>query len=301
MTQPTRAPGHPRAVPATNDDAGVAPADAGSAGSDRPTPAKPGRRGMAAVRRVSGLQGLAGFGLLLLMLELLSRSGLVHEYYFPPATKVLARTVSLFGDAEFLGHVLATAYATFAGLALAIVVAVPLGVLLGSSRRAYAAAIALIEVVRPVPSVALIPVVILAMGTGLGMKVVLIFIGALWPILFNTIYGIRNVDPVAKDTARAFGCSPLATLARVSLPSASPFAYTGIRIGAAIALILAISAEMLSGAQEGIGVWLLLARETGADPELVFAGTFVAGLVGWLMNTALDGGERRLFRWTRSA
>jgi NitT/TauT family transport system permease protein len=301
MTQPTRAPGDPRAAPATNDDAVAAPAGAGSAGTDRSAPAQPGRRGVATLRRISGLQGLAGFGLLLVALELLSRSGLVHEYYFPPATKVLVRTVSLFGDTEFLGHVLATTYATFAGLALAIAVALPLGVLLGSSRRAYEASIALIEVIRPVPSVALIPVVILAMGTGLGMKVVLIFLGALWPILFNTIYGIRNVDPVAKDTARAFGCTSFAVLRRVSLPSASPFAYTGIRIGAAIALILAISSEMLSGAQDGIGVWLLLARETGADPELVFAGTFVAGLLGWLMNTALDGGERRLFRWTRSA
>ncbi len=300
MTQPTKAPGDPRAVRATSEDA-TSPTGPVSAGSRGRTPARPGRRGLGALRHVSGLQGLAGFGLLLLALELLSRSGLVHEYYFPPATKVLVRTVSLLGDGEFLGHVLATTYATFAGLALAVAVAVPLGVLLGSSRRAYAGAIALIEVIRPVPSVALIPVVILAMGTGLGMKVVLIFLGALWPILFNTIYGIRNVDPVAKDTARAFGCTPLAVLTRVSLPSASPFAYTGIRIGAAIALILAISAEMLSGAQDGIGVWLLLARETGADPELVFAGTFVAGLLGWLLNTALDGGERRLFRWARSA
>src|SRR5690606_26463328 len=104
-----------------------------------------------------------------------------------------------------------------------------------------------------IPSVALIPLAILILGQGTDMKVALVIYASVWPILFNTIYGVRDVDPVAKETARTFRLNRFGVLTRVSLPWAAPFAATGIRISAAIALIVTISAELLAGSASGIG------------------------------------------------
>jgi NitT/TauT family transport system permease protein len=180
---------------------------------------------------------------------------------------------------------------------IAIAVAVPLGLLLGSSRRAWLAGTAAIEFLRPIPSVALIPLAIILWGTGPDMTIRLIVYASIWPILFNTIYGMREVDPIAKDTARAFGYSRLEVLSQVSLPSASPFIYTGIRIAAAIALIVAVSTELIAGGSDGIGTWMLVRSQSGTDREFVYAGTVVAGLLGLVVNAFMVLGERRLFFW----
>jgi NitT/TauT family transport system permease protein len=129
------------------------------------------------------------------------------------------------------------------------------------------------------------------------MKVILIVYAAVWPILFNTIYGMREVDPLSRETARAYGLGRTAILWRISLPAASPFISTGIRISAAIALILAISAELIAGGGLGIGTWMIANSETGVPRELLYAGIVVTGLIGLLMNAAMVAGERRLFAW----
>jgi NitT/TauT family transport system permease protein len=180
---------------------------------------------------------------------------------------------------------------------VAMAIAIPLGLLLGSSWRSYLAATTAIEFLRPIPSVALIPLVIILRGRGLDMKVILIVYASVWPILFNTIYGMREVDPVARETARAFGLGRLAILWKISLRSASPFIYTGIRISAAIALILAISTELIAGGGLGIGSWMVAYSQTGVPRELLYAGIVVTGFLGLAINSALVAGERRLFAW----
>lgn len=241
--------------------------------------------------------GLLGIALAFAVLETITRAGLVNESYLPPASSVLVATAQLLVEAEFLGHVGATMRAWGVGLGLAILVAVPLGITFGSSERVYRASRAVVELLRPIPSVALIPLAILVFGQGLSMKVALIVYASMWPILFNSIYGVHDVDPVAKDTARAFGFGRLAILRRVVLPSAAPFIYTGVRVAAAIALILAISAELLAGGSQGIGTWMLAVGSGSVDRTLVYAGTVVTGLLGLLINWVLVVGERRLFGW----
>ncbi len=247
--------------------------------------------------RTRVLRGTIGLAVAFAALEALTRAGIVSSEYLPPASTVLATTGRILLDAEFLRNEAATMTAWAVGMAVAIAIAVPLGLLLGSSWRSYLAATTAIELLRPIPSVALIPLAILLMGRGLDMKVSLIVYASVWPILFNTIYGIREVDPVARDTARAFGFGPLATLWRVSLPSASPFIYTGIRISAAIALILAISAELIAGGGDGIGSWMLARSQAGVPRELLYAAIVVSGLLGLAINGAMVAGERRLFAW----
>jgi NitT/TauT family transport system permease protein len=243
------------------------------------------------------VRGLVGVVAHIALLEVITRAELVNPRYLPPASTVLATTGRILLDPEFLADVGVTMAAWAVGLGIAIAVAVPLGLIMGSSRRGYLATATTIEFLRPIPSVALIPLAILVFGRDLDMKVALIVYASSWPILFNTIYGIREVDPVARETARVFGFGRIAVLVRVSLRSASPFIYTGIRVAAAIALILAISSELIAGGTAGIGTWMLIQSQSGTQREYVYAGIVVTGLLGLAINWVLMLGERRLFFW----
>lgn len=249
------------------------------------------------VGRTRLVRGLVGLAVVALVLEAITRAELVNPTYLPPASTVLLTSGLILLDAEFLAAVAATLQAWAIGMLVAIAIAVPLGLVLGSSRRAWLAGTAAIEFLRPIPSVALIPLAIILWGTGPDMTVRLIVYAATWPILFNTIYGMREVDPIATDTARAFGYSRFEVLWRVSLRSASPFIYTGFRIAASIALIVAISTELIAGGSDGIGTWMLVRSQSGTEREFVYAGTVIAGLLGLVINAFMVLGERRLFFW----
>jgi NitT/TauT family transport system permease protein len=243
------------------------------------------------------VRGIVGVAIAFAILEALTRAELVNPRYLPPASAVLAATARIVVDLEFLGDVAATLAAWALGLGLAILIAVPLGLVLGSSRRSYLAAATAIDFLRPIPSVALIPLAILVFGRGLDMKVALIVYASTWPILFNAIYGVRQVDPVATETARVFGFGRVGVLWLAILPSALPFIATGIRVAAAIALILAISAELIAGGSSGIGTWMLIQSQAGSRREEVYAGIVVAGILGLAINAVLVMVERRLFFW----
>jgi NitT/TauT family transport system permease protein len=229
-------------------------------------------------------------------LEALTRADLVSSEYLPPASTVLRETVELLTRGEFLYSTWETVRAALVGLGIAAALAVPAGLLLGWGRAAYRAAMTIIEFLRPIPSVALIPLAILLYGRGNSMKVALVIYACVWPILFNTIYGIRSVDPVAADSARALGLGRLQVAVRVQLPSASPFIFTGVKIAAGIAVILAVSAELLAGGTEGIGIWMLEASAVGNQTR-VYAVTVVSGLIGLALHLVLAAAERRMFAW----
>jgi NitT/TauT family transport system permease protein len=248
-------------------------------------------------RRATFVRGAVGLLALFLVAEIVSRSGIVSNAFLPPTSLVLVRVGELLIDPAFLGEVLATLYAWAIGLAICIVVSVTLGILLGSSRALYSASRAVIEFIRPIPSVALIPLAMIVLGNDAEMKIALIVFSTSWPVLFNTIYGMHDVDPIAKLTAKSFGRGRLATLFTVSLPSAAPFIFTGIRIAASVALIVAISAELLASASEGLGRWMLDAGATGNRPDLVYAATIIAGLIGLAINFLLVLVERRFLAW----
>ncbi len=248
-------------------------------------------------RRRRLVRGVAGMALLLAAIEILSRTGLVSPAALPPATVILATTARIAADPEFIGHAGGTLSAWALGLAIATLVGVPLGVILGSFRRTRLAATTAIELLRPVPSVALIPLVILLLGRGLDMRVALVAYASVWPILVNTIAGARAVDPLARDTARVYGMRRGAVLWSVALPTAAPFAFTGLRISAAIALIVAVSAELIAGGGPGIGTWMLGVSQAGVARELLYAGIVVTGLLGLILDALLLAGERRLFAW----
>jgi NitT/TauT family transport system permease protein len=154
-----------------------------------------------------------------------------------------------------------------------------------------------VEFLRPIPSVALIPLAVLIFGTGTQMRVFVMTFAAIWPILFNTIYGLMEVDPLAKETARSYGSGRLAVVLRVSLPSAAPFVLTGVRLAAAIALILEVTAELFGGGGRGIGTVISVAIYGSGQKDVVLAATLVAGLLGLLANLVLEYAGRRGMVW----
>ncbi|MER6352674.1 ABC transporter permease subunit [Streptomyces sp. NPDC001634] len=248
-------------------------------------------------RRDFGL-GVLGALLAFGACEAVSRAGIVRSSYLPPASHVVARAVELAGDHPFLNGVEATLRAWALGLGLACALAIPAGLLLGSVPVVDAAVRAVVEFLRPLPSVALIPLVSLLLGSGTRTEVALITYASVWPVLFNTVYGIGETDPLAKDTLRAFGFGRLSVLLRVELPATAPFIAAGVRISAAVALILAVATEILSGFGEGLGIFIAQAESATDGTRDVLAGVVWAGTLGLVINGALEWAERRLFPWT---
>ncbi|NRQ34403.1 ABC transporter permease [Nonomuraea sp. NN258] len=248
---------------------------------------------MTGARLLRGVVGAAGF---LLAGELVIRFGLSEDLLFPPPSVILREAALLAADVTFLDGLATTLTNWALGLLVAIAAGVPLGVLLGALAPVERAVRPVLEFLRPIPSVAIIPLAILLIPQDAMMKVSVVVYASVWPILINTLYGMHDVDPLSKDTLRSFGFGRLAVLARVSLPSAAPFIATGIRIAAGIALILAVSAELLAGGTSGIGVYVIQAG-SGNRTDLIMAATCWAGIFGVLANLALLSGERRLFRW----
>ncbi|WP_078869383.1 ABC transporter permease [Streptomyces sp. NRRL B-1347] len=246
-----------------------------------------GRGTLVSRRWGRALLGALGAGGAVLVLELLARTGVFDGEALPPATSVLARAAEMAVDDGFLGHLGTTVSAWLGGLALAVALAVPAGLLLGSLPRLDAASLAVVELARPVPSVALIPLAILVFAEPVRVERSLVCYAALWPILLNTLYGLRDVDPVAKETLRSFGFGPLSVLLRVSLPSAGPFVLTGVRIAASVGLIVAVSAELRAGGDSGLGVYLLQSQSGGGRPDLMVAGAVWAGALGVVTNGVL--------------
>src|SRR5215475_6127386 len=240
---------------------------------------------------------VAGVLIFFLAAELVTRLEIVPPIYLPRASTVLYRMFDLLQDPSFLRQVLATLQAWAVGLSLAIVVSAPLGVLIGTSELAYKMSSPVIEFMRPIPSVALIPLGILLWGQGFSMKIILVAYAATWPILFNTVYGVHDVDPIAVQTARCFGLKQSAILSRICLPSAAPFIFTGIRISAAIALIVVVGAELLASADSGIGSYILFVSLNGGQMDSVLAGAAIAGIIGAMINSVLGLIDRRFFGW----
>jgi NitT/TauT family transport system permease protein len=240
---------------------------------------------------------MVGLAVFFAVWEAATRAGLVARQFLPPPGIVLTQLVHLLGQNSFQRDIIASVLAWAIAMAIAIGIAVPTGLVLGSVPFLRAATRAIIEFLRPIPSVALIPLALVALGSGSDTKIALAVYASVWPILFNTIYALTEIDPLLVDTARSFGFGKPRILLTVALPHAAPFVFTGIRLASSVALILIVSTEFLAGARRGIGNFILDASSGAGRMDLVLAGTVVAGLFGWLVNDGLERLGRRLFRW----
>jgi NitT/TauT family transport system permease protein len=184
-------------------------------------------------------------------------------------------------------------------MAVTVAIAVPAGAVLGMLPRVESALRPVIEFLRPLPSVVLVPLVLLIVQDDVGTEVVVIVFAAVWPVLINTVYGLREVDPEAKETLRSFGFGPLAVTWRVSLPSAAPFIATGVRLASSVAIILDIGAGYITGRISGPGLGAFIADYSSGAGNLpiILAATIWAGILGLVLDRAIVWAEHRLLRW----
>ncbi|MEV0069232.1 ABC transporter permease subunit [Amycolatopsis sp. NPDC050768] len=241
--------------------------------------------------------GLAGLVLLAAAEEVVSRSGLVSTQYLPPASVILARLGELLTNAPFLTDLGATAGSALLGLVIAVPVGLVVGLVLGLVPAAHTATRIVVDLLRPVPA-AIVPLLVLVTGTGRESVVITIVSATVWPVLLNTIHGVRDVDGVALQTARLYGARLPRRLAEIVLPSAAPVIAAGVRVSIGLALVIAVAAELLIGTDTGVGAYLLAATQGGSHTDYAFAAVCAAGLLGLVVNWAARALERRFLPWS---
>ncbi|HEY0494233.1 MAG TPA: ABC transporter permease subunit [Kutzneria sp.] len=243
---------------------------------------------------VRKLVGLVGF---LLLWEAASRLALVDSRVLPPPSEVLVRFALLGTDPRFVASAISTVLSWLIALLCATLVGVTLGLLLGSVPLVRLISTPIVEFLRPLPAVALIPLAIALFGTDAQTKITLAAFAATWPILLNTSYALGEVDPRLVETARCFRVSRRRLLTGVTLPSIGPFVVTGIRISASITLIAIVGTEFLAGGSIGLGQYAFLQGTSGGRMDVVLAATVFAGLFGCLVNAGFLAAQRRWVSW----
>lgn len=218
--------------------------------------------------------------------------------YFPPFTTILDAVKNLvFSGQQIESNILPSLGRFGAGFALACAFGVALGILLGVSEAARQATEPVLDFFRSMPVPALLPIAITLLGVGNTMKVGLIAFGTVWPVLLNTVDGVRAVDQANLDMARVYGLAPMTRLRRIVIPSALPQAFAGARVALGVGLVLMVISEM-QASTGGVGYLVILSQQTFAIPQM-WAGIVVLGLIGFLTNLIFVLIERRALAWHR--
>ena len=238
-----------------------------------------------------------GVGLLLLLLLLWQVSALrwVSSTNWPPVTEVARALVAGLRSGELLQVFGSTLWRMATGFALGSAAGVVLGLAMGSLPRVNAALRPLVELVRPIPIPAIIPPLILLLGIDHAMKVFIVAFACFFPVLVNTIGGVRSVDRTALDVARTLQVGRLRTQLQVVLPTSLPYILAGLRISLALALIVSVVAEMIAGS-EGVGYYIMTMQFAMRASDMYAAIVLLAAL-GYGLNRAVLAVEHRLLHW----
>lgn len=217
------------------------------------------------------------------------------DFFFPPLSEIGATFADEWLFTRIPTDLLPSLGRMLAGFALAVGGGVALGALLGFSRTLSTALDPVLQFLRALPPPALIPVSLLIFGAGDSAKVFLIALGAVWPVLLNTVDGVRGVDRTALDMARSYRVPAHARLTRLVLPAALPRIFAGARTALGIAIILMVVSELI-GADNGVGYVVQLAQRGFDIPEM-WAGTLLLGLLGFGANALFVALEKRVLHW----
>ena len=230
-------------------------------------------------------RGIGGIVLFLALWEATVRFGWLQYEYLPAPSVILSGLVTLGAGTEVYGELAHTISATLEGWAMAVVLGLILGVLLGLSATVRAYSLTTIEVLRPVPAIALVPIALLLFGFSLKTELFVIVLPCTWPVLINTMAGIQSVPPRLRDVAEVLHLGRHATVTKVLVPAAATGVLVGCRLSISLAIVLAIISEMI-GNPHGLGNAII--RESEAlRPDLMFAYIFITGLLGIVLNACL--------------
>jgi ABC-type nitrate/sulfonate/bicarbonate transport system permease component len=236
-------------------------------------------------RRVN-LVGLATMAMLVGLWELVVSSGFL-DYQFLPAPSAIAGSIgTLVSSGDLTRNIAHTVYVTLVGWALASAIGIGLGLLLGLSDTVWRYSMASIEVMRSIPPVSLVPVALLVFGFSVRMELMIIVFVSAWPVLVNTIDGVRGVRAELLDVARMLRMGTATRIRKVLLPAAMPSIVVGLRLGLSLSLVLAVVAEMI-GNPRGLGNALVSAQQA-LQPEEMFAYVFAIGVLGIALNAAFS-------------
>ncbi len=241
-------------------------------------------------------KGLVGVMAAIGLWQLLLAVGVLPSRFVPSMSAILVALVRGIGSLDLLGALGGTLEAWAIGLAIATLLGAVAGIGIATVPRLAAMSSVVIRFLRPVPSVALIPIAILVAGLGLKMTLILVVFASLWPVLFNATYAVRDMPQLYRETGLTLGLGRAQLLLRVVVPASLPGILTGIRIASAIGLVVAVSAELVTGVG-GLGGYILNARQADQIPA-AYAGILLGGLTGYLINFGLQVLERRAFGWS---
>ncbi|RWM81467.1 MAG: ABC transporter permease [Mesorhizobium sp.] len=242
---------------------------------------------------------LSRYGILIAFLatwQVSSSAGWVNAAVLPPIDTIVTALWNGLAGGTLLGDIAISLQRAGLAFAAAVAVAIPLGLFMGQVRAVETALDPILQVFRQTSALALYPVFILLLGLGEASKVFVIFWATLFPLLLNTISGVKQVDPKLLEMARVYGATRLTAFRRVVLPGAVPSIFVGLRLSATTALLLLIASEMI-GANKGIGFQVMNAQYNFQIPLMFAAIVILAGL-GLIANQALVSLQRRLCRWS---
>lgn len=232
---------------------------------------------------------------LLALWEFLARSAPTLRDSIPTASETGSALAQVVLETATWNGIGRTLQATFVGLALCVAVGVPLGVLIAASRQLVLSTRFLIDFFRSVPPLAIVPLFLLLLGPTARMEIALVVVVGVWPVLLQTMYGVRGVEPGLLQTARSFRLPRWRRAVFIVGPAAMPFVATGIRVCATLSLLLAIGTELIAGVP-GLGQEILLSSQAGAAPRM-FALIIVTGAIGAGLSAGITKAERRLLGW----
>lgn len=248
------------------------------------------------------MPGLATIAVVLAAWEAAVRSGAVVFDYLPPPSAIAVALIRLFTSGQLLIDTAHTFYSVLIGWALASVLGIGLGLLLGFSRLARRYGMATVEVLRPMPGIAFLPLALLLFNFSLETELVVIVYPSLWPILMNTMGGIMDIGTSLYDVGRTLRLTHRQILTKVLIPAAAPAIVVGCRLSMGISLVMAIIAEMI-GNPHGLG-YAIVREQQALQPENMFAYILFVGALGIALNAGLVSLSRRAFpghaHWTES-
>lgn len=256
--------------------------------------------GSSLPRRVGGVlfgvaTKLAAIAALLVLWEIAPRAGLVDATFLPPFSEVADAWLGLLADGQLLTNIEASLSRSLTGFGLAVLVAVPLGLLIGWYKPVANLLGPLLEVFRNTAALALLPVFVLLLGIGETSKISIILYACAWPILLNTISAVRTVDPTLLRLARSMDLTGVRLFTKVILPASVPTVFTGVRLAGALSILVLVAAEMV-GAKAGLGYLINASQFNFAIPEM-YAGIITISVIGVAFNQILVALERRFTSW----
>jgi NitT/TauT family transport system permease protein len=234
--------------------------------------------------------------IILIAWSLLTSFDIIPAYILPSPDDVLNSFLGFVGTNELFIDTMATLSRVITGLVIAAAIAIPLGIIMGWSKKVEGISNLTIQILLPIPPLAWIPFAMLWFGLGFASAVFIIFIGTFFPVLLNTMDGVKRINKVYIESAYTLGASERQILSNVIMPASLPSIFTGLRVGIGIGLMCTVAAEMIA-VKSGLG-YLIMQSMNVINTGGVIVGMLIIGIIGFLMDYSFRKAEKRYVLWS---